>query len=134
MGARDPFMELGDLSVKADEAARMLAAFVPKGLDVYVFGVQEGISDKVFEAVEAYTGCFRVPLQTKIFGGSGNPARPARRMGKSVKIQSFIDEKSAGDIPDSCSNTVDMVRELLLHQHETTHCYHFVFFIYMLTS
>jgi hypothetical protein len=47
MGARDPFAELGDLSRSTDAVSRMLAPFVPPGLDVYVFGVQEGISDKV---------------------------------------------------------------------------------------
>ena len=49
MGAVDPFQALGDLAAKQDEVARLLAPFVPKGLDVYVLAVQEGVCDKIYE-------------------------------------------------------------------------------------
>ena len=111
MGARDPFMELGDLAANADAAARMLAPFVPLGLDVYVFGVQEGISDKMYEAIEQYTGTFRVPLHTKLYaprdakesaaagGGSGAGFGRSRRMGCAIRVSSLLAEARAGSLP-----------------------------------
>ena len=108
MGARDPFMELGDLTANADAAARMLSPFVPLGLDVYVFGVQEGISDKMYEAIEQYTGTFRLPLHTKLYaprdakeaaGGGGGSGR-SRRPGCAIRVSSLLAEARAGALPE----------------------------------
>lgn len=121
MGARDPFMEMGDLAANADAAARLLSPFVPLGLDVYVFGVQEGISDKMYEAIEQYTGTFRVPLHTKLYAprdareaaaGGGGVGGRSRRMGAAIRVSSLLAEARAGALPDPVANTADMVRAL----------------------
>ena len=121
MGAVDPFQALGDLSVKADEVARILAPFVPKGLDVYVFAVQEGVSDKIYEAIEQYTGCFRLPLHTRLYsardaskeGAGGARMARSRRVGQAIRTQDFINEARMKLAPEPLGNTSDMVSATL---------------------
>lgn len=116
MGAVDPFLEM-DLKANPDGVHRMLQPFIPVGYDLYVLGVQEGISDKVFEAVEQHTSTFRVPLNAKLYpardvtreGAQGTKIR-SRRVGRAVKLQSFIDEARAGVKPEPVTSTADMVR------------------------
>ena len=110
MGALDPFLDLS-LERNMDVVARMLGAFVPLGYDLYVLGVQEGISDKVFEAVAAYTGTYRLPLHCKLYPareGHGGGLR-SRRMGRAISVQSFIDDARAGVHPDPVVTTADML-------------------------
>lgn len=112
MGAKDPFLEM-NISRETDAISRMLAPFIPKGYDVYVLGVQEGISDKVFEAVEAYTGTFRLPLNAKLYPArehsSGDTKVRSRRMGRAISVQSFLDDAKAGLFPDVVASTSDML-------------------------
>ena len=115
IGAVDPFQALGDLSVNSDEVARLLSPFVPKGLDVYVLGIQEGVCDKVYEAVEQYTGCFRLPLHRRLYSArtaaqEAQGARRSRRMGNAIRVQAFINDAKANITPDPLANTADMVR------------------------
>ena len=109
MGACDPFLNLTDPATSAASAAKMLAPFIPLGLDVYVLGVQEGISEKVFDAVEAYTGCFRIPLHKKLY--APQPAdRTTHRIGQAIRVQTLIDQKAAGETLELTANMSDMVR------------------------
>lgn len=53
MGAADPFSDnLGQMDDR--NISVMLEPFVPHGYDVYVIGVQEGVSDRVYDAMERY--------------------------------------------------------------------------------
>lgn len=109
MGAVDPFLDL-NLERNMDAVARQLGPFVPLGYDIYVLGVQEGISDKVFEAVAAYTGTFRLPLHCKLYPArEGHGSVRSRRMGRAISAQSFIDEARAGVHPDPVVTTADML-------------------------
>jgi hypothetical protein len=53
MGAADPFMDCGGI-IDEQTSASMLQQFVPHGYDVYVLGVQEGVSENVYHAIDAY--------------------------------------------------------------------------------
>ena len=115
LGAVDPFLSLGDLSVSGDEVSRLLAPFIPKGLDVYVLAVQEGVSEKMYEAVEQYTGCFRLPLHRRLYSArtavqEAQGARRSRRMGNAIRVQALINEAKMNITPDPLGNTADMVR------------------------
>ena len=106
MGAADPFLD-------ADAATRerLLAAFVPKEYDVYVLGVQEGISDAIFEAVEAHTGAFRLPLNARLYTARdiGGSRVRSRRVGRAIKVQAFIQDAEDGLRPEPVVSTTDMV-------------------------
>jgi hypothetical protein len=121
------------------QAGSILAPFIPQGYDVYVLGVQEGVSDAVFDAVATWTGAFRLPLHTKLYrntgGGSGGgdaehpnhnasassppPAHAtnvpsagarSRRIGRAIVAQSFLDDARAGAAPpEPVSATADML-------------------------
>lgn len=110
MGARDPFSEM-DVAGNPDTCARMLAPFLPQGYDVYVLGLQEGVSDAIYEAVEQYTNCFRLPLNARLFtarDSTGSRVR-SRRVGRAIKVQSFIEEARLGVAPEPVTSTADMV-------------------------
>lgn len=47
--SQDPFFEQ-NLDHNEDAINRLFKKFVPPGYDVYVFGVQEAVSDSVFDA------------------------------------------------------------------------------------
>ena len=49
MGAVDPFLN-AEIAKNPEQVERLLSPFIPQGYDLYVLGVQEGISDKVYEA------------------------------------------------------------------------------------
>ncbi|KAJ0403364.1 hypothetical protein P43SY_007115 [Pythium insidiosum] len=53
MGAADPFVDHGGI-MDEQEMANMLEPFVPRGYQLYVLGVQEGVSENVYHAVAAY--------------------------------------------------------------------------------
>lgn len=53
MGAADPFIDGGGI-IDEQRSAGMLSNFVPHGYQLYVLGVQEGVSENVYHAVEAY--------------------------------------------------------------------------------
>lgn len=53
MGAADPFIDGGGI-IDEQRSAGMLNNFVPHGYQLYVLGVQEGVSENVYHAVEAY--------------------------------------------------------------------------------
>ncbi|KAG7400175.1 hypothetical protein PHYBOEH_006714 [Phytophthora boehmeriae] len=53
MGAADPF-EDGKGIIDEQRSASMLQNFLPHGYHLYVLGVQEGVSENVYHAVEAY--------------------------------------------------------------------------------
>lgn len=113
MGAVDPFQALGDMSVKGDEVSRLLSPFVPKGLDVYVLAVQEGVCDKMYEAFEQYTGCFRLPMHRRLYSSqSEQVSGRSRRVGTAVRVQSFLNEARARANPEPLANTADMVSVL----------------------
>ena len=103
---------------------------MPRGYDLYVLGVQEGLSDRVFEAVAAWTDTFRVPLHTKFHsasvpagvvppgtaaadtvssGNSAMPSRMERKAGRAICVQQFMDEMAVGIFPDTHVSTVDML-------------------------
>lgn len=115
MGARDPFQGL-DLNTDAEVIARMLSPFVPLGLDVYVLGIQEGVSDAIFEAVASYTGMYRLPLHTRLYSardaiedlGVASKIR-SRRIGKAVSAATLMREQEAGELPERVLNTADML-------------------------
>jgi hypothetical protein len=117
MGARDPFLEMESLVGANAVIDSMLSVFIPKGYDLYVLGVQEGISDRVFEAVEMYTGAFRLPLQSKLYPAremskealDGAPKVRSRRLGCAIPVTSFIDDARAGIFPDPVTSTADML-------------------------
>ncbi len=52
------------------QAERLLSPFVPRGYDLYVLGVQEGVSDRVYEALACWTETFRVPLHTSFYSAT----------------------------------------------------------------
>lgn len=113
MGAVDPFLGM-DIRSNAETCSRMLGPFVPQGYDVYVLGIQEGISDKVFEAFEAHTGAFRLPLNAKLYparevSNQGESRLRSRRMGRAIIAQAFIDDAKAGYKPEPVASTADMV-------------------------
>lgn len=113
MGAVDPFLSM-NIAKERGAVSKLLAPFIPQGYDLYVLGVQEGISDKVYEAVEAHTGTFRLPLNAKLY-----PAREhkrelgkgvrSRRLGRAIPVQSFLDDARDGILPDSVASTGDML-------------------------
>uniref|UniRef100_A0AAV1U111 Inositol polyphosphate-related phosphatase domain-containing protein n=1 Tax=Peronospora matthiolae TaxID=2874970 RepID=A0AAV1U111_9STRA len=53
MGAADPFDD-GKGIIDEQRSATMLHNFLPHGYQLYVLGVQEGVSENVYHAVEAY--------------------------------------------------------------------------------
>ncbi|DBA03342.1 TPA: hypothetical protein N0F65_004619 [Lagenidium giganteum] len=53
MGAADPFVDSGGL-MDEQKSAAMLEEFVPRGYQLYVLGIQEGVSENVYHAVLAY--------------------------------------------------------------------------------
>jgi hypothetical protein len=53
MGAADPFDD-GKGIIDEQRSASMLYNFLPHGYQLYVLGVQEGVSENVYHAVEAY--------------------------------------------------------------------------------
>ncbi|KAG6578158.1 Multidrug and toxin extrusion protein 1 [Phytophthora cinnamomi] len=53
MGAADPFDD-GKGIIDEQRSAPMLQNFLPHGYQLYVLGVQEGVSENVYHAVEAY--------------------------------------------------------------------------------
>lgn len=75
-----------------------LESFVPSDCDLYVMGVQEGVSDTVFDAVAAYTGCFRLPLMTKLMPAkeSSSSQVRSRRMGQAMNVATFYEDFEAG--------------------------------------
>jgi hypothetical protein len=106
MGAADPFLD-----ADTETANKLLAPFVPLDYDVYVLGIQEGISDSIFAAVEAYTGAFRLPLNARLYSArdaSGAQLR-SRRVGRAIKIEDFIHDADEGLKPDPVVSTTDML-------------------------
>lgn len=106
MGAADPFLD-----ADAETASKLLAPFIPLDYDVYVLGIQEGISDSIFSAVEAYTGAFRLPLNARLYSArdaSGAQVR-SRRVGRAIKIEDFIHDADEGLKPDPVVSTTDML-------------------------
>jgi len=106
MGAADPFLD-----ADAETANKLLAPFIPLDYDVYVLGIQEGISDSIFSAVEAYTGAFRLPLNARLYSArdaSGAQLR-SRRVGRAIKIEDFIHDADEGLKPDPVVSTTDML-------------------------
>jgi hypothetical protein len=113
MGAKDPFLDCA-INKEKEFVSSTLSPFIPSGYDLYVMGVQEGISDKFFEAVEAHTRTFRLPLNAKLY-----PAREhgremgrgvrSRRMGRAINVQAFIDDAKEGILPDVVASTGDML-------------------------
>ncbi|TDH73111.1 hypothetical protein CCR75_004264 [Bremia lactucae] len=53
MGAADPF-EDGKGIIDEQRSAAMLVNFLPHGYQLYVLGIQEGVAENVYHAVEAY--------------------------------------------------------------------------------
>lgn len=53
MGAADPFVDKNGI-IDEQSSAAMLHNFVPHGYDVYVLGLQEGVSENPYHAVGAY--------------------------------------------------------------------------------
>ncbi|GMF13872.1 unnamed protein product [Phytophthora lilii] len=53
MGAADPFDD-GKGIIDEQRSATMLQNFLPHGYQLYILGVQEGVSENVYHAVEAY--------------------------------------------------------------------------------
>lgn len=53
MGAADPFADGGGI-IDEQRSAAMLQSFIPHGYQLYILGVQEGVSENVYHAVEAY--------------------------------------------------------------------------------
>ncbi|CEG48307.1 conserved hypothetical protein [Plasmopara halstedii] len=53
MGAADPFDD-GKGIIDEQRSATMLQNFLPHGYQLYVLGIQEGVSENVYHAVEAY--------------------------------------------------------------------------------
>ena len=95
-----------------------------------MLGVQEGVSDRVFDAVAAWTDTYRVPLHTKIHSAnvppgvippgtaaadttSSNsavkPSRMERKRGRAISVQQLMDEQAVGIFPDPCTSTVEMM-------------------------
>ena len=75
-----------------------LESFVPSDCDLYVMGVQEGVSDTVFDAIAAYTGCYRLPLMTKLMPAkeSASSHVRSRRMGQAMNVATFYEDFEAG--------------------------------------
>lgn len=53
MGAADPFVDGGGI-IDEQRSGAMLQHLLPHGYQLYVLGVQEGVSENVYHAVEAY--------------------------------------------------------------------------------
>ncbi len=120
MGTRDPFqgMEVKTNPADRDKAAQLLAPFLPMGYDVYVLGVQEGICDAVFDAVEAVTETFRLPLNCRVYPARDTGKVRSRRLGRAIKAQAFIDDARAGVAADPVVSTADMVSAVVFsHGH-----------------
>lgn len=76
LSGKEPFA-----GMQKDRAKRLLQPFVPDGYDLYVLGVQECISDSVFECLDALLlneGCRRIKLEGTIQPeeiGSSDPTK-----------------------------------------------------------
>ncbi|KAA0152003.1 hypothetical protein FNF27_05252 [Cafeteria roenbergensis] len=111
LGAQDPFAKL-DVDKNLDVVERVLAPFVPRDYDIYVLGVQEAVSDRIFRAVARFTGCYQLPLHAKL-----EPAKEAsethavrsRRMGRAICVQEFIDDARKGKHPQRAASMTDML-------------------------
>ncbi|RLN26964.1 hypothetical protein BBJ28_00015843 [Nothophytophthora sp. Chile5] len=73
MGAADPFEDSRGL-LDEQRSAAMLRPFLPHGYQLYVLGVQEGVSENVYHAVEAFlnrneqgTRYYRLELKNRNF-------------------------------------------------------------------
>ena len=74
---QDPFTEPSP-EANREKAERFFKAFIPLDYDVYVFGVQEGVSDSVFDAFAQYTGWCRK-------GGGGATCVRAENMLRKIR-------------------------------------------------
>lgn len=90
---------------------------MPKGYDVYVLGVQEGINDRVYDAVASLTGCFRLPLQARLYPAKDMTRSEAprgvgvrsRRMGRAILVQSLLEEAAEGAVFEPVASQADML-------------------------
>ena len=81
MGAVDPFLD-AELAKNPEQVERMLSPFIPQGYDLYVLGVQEGISDRVYEAGEGMTCvCARMLNELLLLGNEGLRLRMFEKRG-----------------------------------------------------
>ena len=111
LGTADPFARL-DVDKNPDVVERVLGPLVPRDYDIYVLGVQEAVSDRIFRAVARFTGCYQLPLHAKL-----EPAKESgdkggvrsRRMGRAICVQEFIDEARQGRHPQRASSMTDML-------------------------
>jgi hypothetical protein len=112
--AQDPFYEL-NLDHNVDNINRVFSKFVPQGYDVYVFGVQEAVSDSVLDAFAKYTGTYRLPLNAKLVPAreqtDKNKAR-SRRMGRALNAAELMKDEKKGRKVTPASSAADMVRLL----------------------
>lgn len=104
----------------------MFSKFVPPGYDVYVFGVQEAVSDSVFDAFAKYTGTYRLPLNAKLVPAreqtDKNKAR-SRRMGRALNAADLMKDEKKGRKVTPASSAADMVRALTVyHRHRVCVC------------
>ncbi len=109
MGAKDPFQGV-DLASNRDLIAKTLSSFVRPGYDVYVLGLQEGVCEAFYDAVAMYTETYRLPLNGRVYPSRdiGGKAR-SRRMGRAIRVDSFIEDAQRGIVPDPVVSTADMV-------------------------
>jgi hypothetical protein len=101
-------------------ATNLLSPFVPKGYDVYLLGIQEGISDKIFEAIASYTNTFRLPLHSKLYPAKSTPLGGApvprdaktlrsRRIGRAISVAQLVSEADNGNRFLPVANQADML-------------------------
>ena len=79
---------------------RLLSPFVPRGYDLYVLGVQEGVSDRVYEAIASWTETFRVPLHTSFYSATVphgvTPLRTTGPGGGNGSSAAYVSSSSVG--------------------------------------
>jgi len=99
-GAADPFKDLDPSRDRGKVSAALRPFIPPSGYDIYVLGVQEGVSDRVFDAVAAHTGAFRLPLHYRLYPAkemskaeTGREGRVrSRRLGRAILVSQLVEE------------------------------------------
>lgn len=110
MGNTDAFEHL-DPARDATQIEKLLQDWIPLNYDVYVVGLQEATGDGVLDAIAAYTGTYRLPLNAKLYPAREDSSTQvrSRRMGRAINVQHLLDDQAEGKGPDPVVTSNDML-------------------------
>ena len=88
----------------------MLGQFIPKDCDIYVLGVQEGINDRLYEAIQIYTETFQLPLMCHLQSArEADTSQKSRRLARAINAQRMLDDVNEGKEFEEATSQADML-------------------------